>query len=293
MRGAIANAIAQGQEEMPDHDTKPFRRCCDYLISVSDCENNITHEDFLRDVLVQWRFLHVFCDESVHTCPCGQTGLLNACVIYNKFTGEEVVVGSNCIGRFYKGVTPFLNVSEALRKGIEVVLDQECCQHYHFKIVDKKSKVITLDQELRDHGYVTSLAQDDEGDYFIQVDKSNDPEVKPKLKLGKQYRVVVHALADKDEDEELTYRFFALYKDAARVRDESAFRPRKKEEDQDEEEYESVSASGEESGDVEEVDSKEIVDFDKEDDEDEESESSEEEEEEVIPNPKKRGRGKY
>jgi len=156
-------------------------------------------------------------------------------------------------------------VSEALRKGIDVTLIQECCDHYHFQIVDSNSAPVVQNDRLLEFVETTPLTQDEHGAYFIRVDKSNDVDVKPHFKPNRTYRVVIYARSD---GETLSYLFFSLFKDAAKVRDESVFIT-KKAVDEEEDEYDEGSDEVEE----------EVV-----------KEEEEEEEEEIIPVPKRRWR---
>lgn len=291
MQGVIAESVAQGIDA--PSSTRQFHQCMDYLITLSDCENDISYANFMRDIMVQWRFLHAFYDDGGdHECPCGQAHIKNISVIQNVRTLEEVVIGSDCIRNFYPGHSVFLDISLTLRKGLDVTLTGQCYRHYQFRVNDQKSPIILRNDEMLEKVEHTPLTLEDDGHYYIKVIKSTDKEVSRSLKLNRRYNIVVHARSDGTR---LRYVFFSTLKDAQRVRDESAFRLVEEDEDE-EDEYNEGEPEESSHKDVEEPENSqegkeesEDSDEDEESDEEEEEEESDEEEE-VLPVSRKRGR---
>lgn len=288
MQGAIAEAVSQGIDA--PSSTRQFEQCIDHLITLSDCENDIGHAAFLRDIMGQWRFLYSFYDDDGdHVCPCGQAHIKNISVIQNLRTNETVVIGSNCITHFYPGHAVFWDISSTLRKGLDVTLDEQCCTHYHFRINDATSPIIVRNNEMLEFVESTPLQRKADGHYQIEVLKSTDVEVNPRFKLGRRYNVIIHA---RSNGTNLTYVFFSTLKDAQRVRDETAFRV-VEEEEEDEYDEEEEEEEDEERIEVEEPEnSQEGKESSEEDDDDgdDDNEQSDEEEEEVLPVSRKRGR---
>lgn len=258
-------------------DTLALHRILDEIISRSQCEPGITHEAFMKEVMLsQWRYAGSKVPEDYEhvECLCGQHLTAECCIIVNRLTGEQVIIGNNCVQNFFKEYDATSRIAHTLRTGVAVKLLKECCNHYHFQIrAGARSNIVTYNAELIS---VCGSSPLERGTHVMRVEKSKEADYQLELEEGKDYNIMCQLIMHPTKEKAL-YVFRALASHASYVRELEEYVPPPQVEEEEESESLEPSSSSEAEEEPEPSSSEA---------QEEEDESSSEE----RPRPRKRGR---